>query len=116
MSLDLRKAFDSVDHGTLFEAFCHHILPDGYIPLLQHLYADQHESANRSDAFQIKRHVKEGDVLSSLLFNCILDFDIDNWIRRIVTCCILVGDPDERRTNSRYADGILTHTKKMKQC
>ena len=58
VSLDLRKAFDRVDHSALFEGLRHCGLPDGYIALIQQLYADQHGSANRSDAFQIKRSVK----------------------------------------------------------
>ena len=51
VSLDMRKAFDRVDHSALFEALRHCGLQDGYIALLQQLYADQHGSANRSDAF-----------------------------------------------------------------
>ena len=57
VSLDLRKAFIRVDHSALFEALCHCGLPDGYIALLQQLYADQHGSdanAHVSDAINKK--------------------------------------------------------------
>ena len=37
VSLDLRKAFDRVDHNALFEALRHYGLPDGYIAILQQL-------------------------------------------------------------------------------
>ena len=114
VSLDLRKAFGRVDHSALFEGLRHCGLPDGYIALLQQLYADQHGSANRSDAFQIKRGVKQGDVLSSLLFNYILDFAMAKWKRRNPGCGILVGDPNERLTNSRYADDILIYAKNFR--
>ena len=35
------------------------------------------------------------------------------WKRRISGCGILVGDPDERLTNSRYADDILIYAKTL---
>ena len=74
VSLDLRKAFDRVDHNALFKTLRHCGLLDGYIAFIQQLYADQHGSANRSDAFDIKRRVNQGDMWRSLIFNCILDF------------------------------------------
>ena len=113
VSFDLRIAFDRLDHSALFESIRHCGLPDGYIALLQQLYADQHGSANRTDAFQIKRGVKQGDVLSSVLFDCILDFAMAKWKRRIPGCGIVVRDPDERLANSRYADDILIYAKTL---
>ena len=37
------------------------------------------------------------------------------WKRRIPDCGILVGDPHERLTNSRYADDILVYAKTLEE-
>ena len=73
VSLDLRSAFDRVDHAAFFDALYQCNLPMGYIAFLQRLYASQRGSVNESQEFVIDRCVKQGDVLSPVLFNCILD-------------------------------------------
>ena len=113
ISMDLRKAFDRIEHRALFDALQHCGLDDGYVALLQQLYSSQLGSANDSEDFPITRGVKQGDVLSSLLFNCVLDFAMNRWKLRIRHCGILIDDPNERLTNSRYADDILIYAKSL---
>ena len=113
ISMDLRKAFDRIEHRALFDALQHCGLDDGYVALLQQLYSSQLGSANDSEDFPITRGVKQGDVLSSLLFNCVLDFAMNRWKLRIRHCGILIDDPNERLTDSRCADDTLIFAKAL---
>ena len=42
ISLDLRKAFDRIQHGPLFAALLEQGVPNPYIQLLAALYENQH--------------------------------------------------------------------------
>ena len=77
------KAFDTVDHTELFRALGHHGLDPAYIELLKRLYSGQKRSANGSRTFNILCGVRQGDVLSAIIFNC----ELENFTcpRRIVT-------------------------------
>ena len=73
ISMDMRKAFDIIDHNALFNALRNHGVQESYLQLLHVLYQDQLGSVNGSSTFQIQRGVKQGDTLSAILFNCALD-------------------------------------------
>ena len=73
ISLDLRKAFDRIQFGPLFEALRDQGVPDAYVQLLGLLYKDQKGTVNGSAFFDIQRGVKQGDVISSMLFNAGLE-------------------------------------------
>ena len=77
ISMDMRKAFDAIDHIALMRALRSRGLPEEYVSLLSVLYSNQKASVNRSSEFKIQRHVKQGDPLSVILFNCILDTTFD---------------------------------------
>ena len=79
LSMDLRKAFDTVSHEHLLFSLGYHGLDPAYIALLQRLYKHQTGVVNESRHFQIQRGVKQGDVLSAILFNCVLDIAFENW-------------------------------------
>ena len=66
--MDLRKAFDSIDHRALFEGLRAHGISEEYVTLLKLLYIDQRGSVNGSASFPILRGVKQGDILSAILF------------------------------------------------
>ena len=83
LSMDLRKAFDTIDHRALFDSLHLHGVGDGYITLLKLLYTNQHGSVNGSSSFPILRGVKQGDVLSAILFNCVLDIVFGRWKIRL---------------------------------
>ena len=72
-SLDLRKAFDKVDHSSLFSALRIQQLPECYVHFLAALYRDQTGCTSKSKKFSIKRGVCQGDVVSPLLFNAALE-------------------------------------------
>jgi len=75
--IDFQKAFDSVEHSAIWEALATQGVNLGCIEILKRLYIEQSGQvrANKrlSRTFQIKRGTKQGDLLSSLLFNAVLE-------------------------------------------
>ena len=57
--MDMRKAFDTVEHGALIDALRDHGVEETYLNLLMILYADQRGTANDSASFAIRRGVKQ---------------------------------------------------------
>ena len=72
-SLDLKKAFDKIEWPQLFHALSVHHVGLEYQHLLAALYSDQTGMFGKSASFPILRGVRQGDVLSPLLFNTSLD-------------------------------------------
>ena len=83
VSIDLRKAFDRVDHAALFAALENQGLDLQYINLLRALYSKQ-EGCVDGIRFDIKRGVRQGDVLSPLLFNAVLECAMRKWKEKIL--------------------------------
>jgi len=106
-SLDLRKAFDRVEHLQLFSALRAQRLPECYIHFLAALYRDQTGTASKSRQFSIKRGIRQGDVLSPLLFNAALESAFRSWKTKLRNEDILLSPQHERLTNIRYADDIM---------
>ena len=69
VSIDLRKAFDRISHRALFQSLREQNVPESYIQLLGLLYQNQTGCVNGSKAFPILRGVKQGDIISPMLFN-----------------------------------------------
>lgn len=109
-SLDLKKAFDRMEHNALFAALAKQGVESSYIQLLKALYLGQTGSVHGSRRFRITRGVKQGDVLSPLLFNAGLEAAIQSWKSRIADCGIHVGHI-ERLTNIRFADDLMVYSK-----
>ena len=79
-SLDVRKAFDKVEHGVLFAAVTAQGIPDGYLDLwMMAMYQDQTGTMPGSEKFSTQRGVQQGDVLNPLLFNAVLERAIRKW-------------------------------------
>ena len=55
LSMDMRKAFDTIDHPALVRALRSRGLPEAYVSLLALLYANQMASVNGSSKFPIQR-------------------------------------------------------------
>ena len=112
-SLDLKKAFDRIEHSSLFDALRQQGLDQSEIALLLDLYTEQRGSANGSYEFDVLRGVKQGDTLSSLLFNAGLEHVFRKWKLRLADHGILVQFGQERLSNVRYADAILLFAKNV---
>ena len=74
-TIDFMKAFDSISHNSTWNALKTCGIEQEYISLLKTQYKDQKVTVltdKESDMFEIKRGTKQGDPLSSLLFNTAL--------------------------------------------
>ena len=73
VSLDLKKAFDGVQHNAIFDALRGQDVGDPTIALLLEIDSGQRGCVHGSLEFDIARGIRQGDVISSLLFNTILE-------------------------------------------
>ena len=75
--LDVSKAFDRVDYNILFEKLSHRSLPPVVVRLLQYWYSKQTMStkwkSSRSESFGVSNGVRQGGVLSPILFTVYVD-------------------------------------------
>ena len=113
LSMDLRKTFDMVDHEKLFQSLGFHGLHPQYIHLLQLLYQNQKGRVGESRVFDIMCGVKQGDVLSAALFNCVIDIVFEDWKLKLREEGIMVSMSNERLANTRFADGIMLYGKSL---
>ena len=76
------KAFDYVDHNKLWKSFKEMKIPDHLTWLLGNLYAGQEATVRTghgsSDWFQIRKGVRQGCILSPLLFNVYAEYILQN--------------------------------------
>ena len=114
-SLDPQKAFDRIEHDSLFQAVQAQGVPDTYLQVLRRLYTGQSGIVHGSNCvFDITRGVKQGDVLSPMLFNSGLEHAMRNWKQSLKSHGLHVGAVD-RLTNIRYADDLLLFAKSWKE-
>ena len=112
-TIDFTKAFDSIKHSALWKSLRFYGIKPAYVRLLQRLYSQQEGTVltdKESDAFPIKRGTKQGDALSSSLFNTVLQYslegDLKRWQERQKG--IRLSDKTEVcLTNLRFADDVL---------
>ena len=120
-ALDFKKAFDSIDQLFIWEALEDQQVPIGYIRVLQDLYKEQRAKVKTdrlSRNFQIQRGTKQGDPLSSLLFNAVLEKVMrrakENFEAKKYG--VQLGTTDNSRlTNLRFADDVLIIAKSLNQ-
>ena len=83
--MDMKKAFDMVEHGMLFRKLLKRNIPLIFIRLLIFIYMSQTAwvkwKGTLSDAFSIVNGVKQGAVISAILF-CIYIDDLMKELRR----------------------------------
>ena len=113
--VDLRRAFDRVEHKPLFEALAEQGVPQSYINLLQRLYQKQVGLVGENENFDILRGVRQGDVLSPLLFNAVLEKVLRRWKGRLANHGVDTSPHgnQQRLTNVRYADDLILFAKNM---
>ena len=83
--MDMKKAFDVVKHGTLFRKLLERGVPPVFLRLLLVMYMSQSAKVrwegDESDTFRIKNGVKQGAVLSAILF-CVYINDLIKEMRK----------------------------------
>ena len=80
--IDCAKAFDCVDHNTLWKCLKDMGMPDHLTCLLRNLYAGQEKTVRTghgtTDWFQIGKRVRQDCVLSPCLFNLYAEYIMRN--------------------------------------
>ena len=117
--VDFEKAFDTVEHDTLWAALLEQGVPLAYVNLLQTLYKRQTATimaGEESRSFAISRGVKQGDPISSFLFVVVMESIFrtlkKRWGRLNAQRAgqyygIVLDDPQDPLTNLRFADDVL---------
>ena len=125
-AIDFKKAFDTIQQEYLWEALKEQHVPLGYIRILRKLYAGQSAQV-RTDVlsrnFELHRGTKQGDPLSSLLFNALLERVMAKVKPRFVEKKYGVqmgsgftnSQNETRLTNLRFADDVLVIGRSLKQ-
>ena len=78
-TVDFRKAFDSISHHSIWEALKSCNVEHEYVSLLRKIYKDLKASVQtdeESESFDIQKGSKQGDPMSSLLFNTVLQYSL----------------------------------------
>ena len=57
--------------------------------------------------------MKQGDTLSAILFNCVLDIAFDEWRLSLNEEGLFIAYGLPRLTNTRYADDMLRYAKSL---
>lgn len=110
-SLDLEKAFDKVDHASVFYSLCDARVDPDIIRVLWDLYRKQEAYVHMdksccSKEFAIKRGVRQGDPLSPILFNNVTRIIFAElrakWLKGGIG--INVGKSADKLTHVMFAD------------
>ena len=117
--VDFEKAFDTVEHGALWNVLRGFGVDECYIHLLMKLYRDQTgvvSAGTDSRRFSISRGVKQGDPVSALLFIAVMEecfrslkqrWNGLNLRRTRHYYGIVIDDAADPLTNLRFADDVL---------
>ena len=120
-AIDFKKAFDSIDQQHLWTALREQHVPVGYVKILQRLYDGQRAQVKTdkfSRHFGIGRGTKQGDPLSSLLFNALLERVMMSAKGQFAAkkYGIQMGPTESTRiTNLRFADDVLLVGRSLNQ-
>ena len=105
--LDVSKAFDSVSHASLFLVAKRIGVPGPFIEYLRCLYSEAstrlHVSENMSEPLA-QNGVKQGDPLSPILFNCVIDWAIEALDPELG---VQVGGDGPRLNHLAFEDDIV---------
>ena len=82
--IDFEKAFDSVDHNTLWKILRHYGIPEKFIAIIQQSYYNSQirviHNRELTPPFSVKTGVRQGCILSPMLFLLVID-----WIMKTTT-------------------------------
>ena len=109
-TIDFMKAFDSITHNSIWDALKTCGIDHEFLNFLNRLYKNQKETVmtdEESDMFEIEKVTKQGDPLSSLLFNTVLQMalidDVPRWQKKKRMGICLGDDDHDCLTNLRCA-------------
>ena len=73
--IDYEKAFDSIEHFSIFEALRKINVNETYVKILENIYkgARVHLDNHFSEPFAIERGVRQGDPISPKLFTAVIE-------------------------------------------
>ena len=113
-TVDFMKAFDSISHNSIWEALLSCSVDHGYVCFLRKIYKDQKASVQtdeESEIFDIQKGSKQGDPMSSLLFNTVLQYALKNaiqrWQKKKGMGIYLSDQERDCLTNLRFADDVM---------
>ena len=110
--IDFEKAFDSVEHKSVFEAIEKQGVDVQYINILKKIYKETNaviKMEGESKPFQVRKGVRQGDTISPKLFTAVLEeiFRKLEWNERGIRI-------DGRKlSHLRFADDIVVFARKM---
>ena len=120
-TFDITKAFDSVKHSSIWNFLRHYGVKPAYITLLQKLYKQEEGTVltdKESEVFPIKKGTKQGDPLSPLLFNTVLQYSLESNLTKWQENkkgIRLSDNTDDCLTNLRFADDVLLFSTSLKK-
>lgn len=107
VSIDLRKAFDSVSHTSIKRAFNRFAIDNRLQSFVLHGYSDTYTTLQlgtyKSNRIHIRRGVKQGDPLSPYLFNMV----IDELIEKLQNKNVGLPLNDQKISCMCYADDLI---------
>ena len=112
-TIDFTNAFDRIKHSAFWSSLQFYGIEPAYVKLLQRLYSQQIGTVltdKESDVFPIKWGTKQGDPLSSLLFNTMLQISLEGDLKRWQDQqkgITLSDKKEDCLTNLRFADDVL---------
>ena len=113
-TIDFTNAFDSITRRSIWNALKSCGVEHDHISLLKKIYRDQKASVQtdeESNIFDIQKGTKQGDPLSSLLFNTVLQYslkdEIQRWQKKEGMGIYLSDQAHDCVTNMRFADDVL---------
>ena len=111
VALDHAKAYDKIEHDYLWETLKAFKIPDHFIHTVQNLYSNASTSVMingcLSSKYQVTRGVRQGDLLSCLLFNLGIE-PLSLMIRKSTLKGLTMPRTHERLIANLFADDTTT--------